>query len=97
MTIAKLHDLHTKSVDFVQAYSQAMVKKNIYLHRPAGVIFTNESKNMVLKLVQNLYGLKDAGATWFEHLTQGLEAMNFKAISSDPCIFINGINIIICM
>ena len=42
---------------------------------------------MVLKLLRNLYVLKDAGRTWFEHLTEGLKEMEFKATTSDPCIY----------
>ena len=84
MTIAKLHNLHTKSVDFVQAYPQALVKSAIYLHPPAGVILNRSRGDMVLKLIRNLYGLKDSGNTWFKHLTEGLEGMGFKPTESGP-------------
>ena len=50
---------------------------------------------MVLKLTKNLYGLKDAGCTWFEHLSDGLIDMGFMATSSDPCIFTKDDTIII--
>ena len=60
MTIAKLHNLHTKSVGFVQAYPQAMIKTPIYLHHPAGVILNDSKGDVVLRLVKNLYGLKNA-------------------------------------
>ena len=40
-----------------------------------------------LKLLQNLYGLKDAGATWFNHLKQGLLRRDFKQSEVDPCLF----------
>jgi len=49
----------------------------------------------VLKLLKNLYGSKDAGRTWLEHLTDGLISMGFVATSSDRCICIKGCNIII--
>ena len=49
---------------------------------------------MVLKLLKNLYGLKDAGRTWFEHLTNGLSSMGFVATASDPCIFTKGTDMI---
>ena len=73
MTVAKLHNLHTKSVEFVQAYPQALVKSAIYLHPPSKL-----RGDMVLKLIRNLYGLKDAGKTWFEHLTEGLNNLGFN-------------------
>ena len=50
---------------------------------------------MVLKLIWNLYGLKDTGRTWYEHLTDGLEAMGFTPTESDPCIFIRGTDIMV--
>ena len=94
-TIAKLRNLHTKSVDFVQAYPQALIKSAIYLHPPAGVILNSSRGDMVLKLIRNLYGLKDAGKTWFEHLTEGLEGLGFKLTESDPCIYVRGSNVIV--
>ena len=95
LTLAKLHNLHTQSVDFVQAYPQADIKYPIYLKVPAGVILNDNDGQLVLKLMKNLYGLKDAGRTWYEHLTDGLTSMGFIATSSDPCIFTKGSNVII--
>ena len=60
MTIEKLHNLHTKSVDFVQAYPQANIKSAIYLRPPSGVAL-NDDRYKVLKILKNLYGLKDTG------------------------------------
>ena len=94
LTIAKLHDLHTKSIDFVQAYPQADLKHSIYLRSPSGVLLNDDSGALVLKLLKNLYGLKDAGRTWYEHLTDGLSSMGFVATASDPCIFIKGTDMI---
>ena len=42
MTIEKLHNLHTKSVDFVQAYPQANIKSAIYLRPPSSVAFNDD-------------------------------------------------------
>ena len=95
MTLSRLHNLHTKSVDFVQAYPQAPIKSSIYLFPPAGVKLNPNKGDMVLKLLKNLYGLKDAGLTWFEHLSKGLNAMGFQPTASDPCIFQNGSNLIV--
>ena len=50
---------------------------------------------MVLKLMKILYRLNDTSLTWFEHLTEGLETVVFKANPSDPCIFTRGTYIII--
>ena len=43
------------------------------------------------KLLRNLHGLKDAGATWFNHLCKGLtKDLNFKQSLVDPCQFYQG-------
>ena len=94
MTLAKLHNLHTKSIDFVQAFPQAKVKSTIFLQTPPGVELTGD-KEMVLRLIKNLYGLKDAGLTWFEHLSQGLSSMGFRPTLSDPCIFVRESSILV--
>ena len=88
MTVAKLHNLHTKSVDFIQAYTQDLIKSSICLHPPAGVVLFKSKGDTVLKLIRNLYGLKDAGKIWFEHLAKGLKRMGFKPIVSDTCLYV---------
>ena len=96
MTLANLHRLHTKAVDFIQAYPQAKIKSTIFLKTPAGVILNSEGEEeMVLILLKNLYGLKDAGLTWYEHLTSGLTNIGFIPTKSDPCVYTKGSNIII--
>ena len=35
----------------------------------------------------HFHGLKDAGATWFNHLTKELTAMGFEQGLVDPCLF----------
>jgi hypothetical protein len=49
----------------------------------------------VLLLLKNLYGLKDAGLTWYEHLTSGLTRIGFTPTKSDPCVFVRDSNIIL--
>ena len=55
MVMSKLYNLHTRSIDFVLAYTQAEVKMDIYLHPPAGIIINTHRKDQVLKLKNNLY------------------------------------------
>ena len=41
----------------------------------------------VLKLKKNLYGSKDAGRTWWEHLSIGLKETGFHSTETDQCVF----------
>ena len=43
-----------------------------------------------LLLLQNLYGLEDAGRTWYQYLHSGLLKMGFKQSQVDPCLFVRG-------
>ena len=95
MTLAKLHSLYTKSVNFVQAYPQAAIKTAMNIKPSAGVGFNDKQGDMVLKLLKNIYGIKDVGCTWFKYVTDGLSTMGFVATSSDPCIFIKGSDMIV--
>eukprot|EP00957_Ditylum_brightwellii_P136952 10444293-Ditylum_brightwellii.AAC.1 len=85
--MSKLHKLHTRSIDFVLAYTQAEVKSVLYLHPPAGIILNTNGEDMVLKLRTDLYGLKDARRTWWEHLSEGLEKIGFRHCNIDQCIW----------
>ncbi len=84
-----------ESIDFVLAFSQAPVQTDIYMkpHKvppdfpiPDLPSPTDRLIN-VYKLVKNLYGLKDAGKTWFEHLLQGLKVRGWCQSEIDSCLF----------
>ena len=87
LIMSKLYNLHTRSIDFVLAYPQADIKATIYLLDPPGVIINCNGEDMVLKLKKNVYGLKDAGRTWWEHLLEGLEKMGFRQCQADQCVW----------
>jgi hypothetical protein len=81
-----------RSIDFVMAYPQADVKTDIYMKVPKGATIklnekASDEQQHLLKLRKNLYGLKDAGLTWFEHARDGLLKRGFKQSNVDPCLF----------
>jgi hypothetical protein len=44
----------------------------------------------VLKLLKNLYGQKQAGRVWNEHLVSGLREIGFEQSKVDECVFYRG-------
>ena len=89
LIIAAINKIPTKSIDFVLAFPQAKLDVPVYMELPFG--FTPESgnrKGMVLKVVKNLYGLKNAPLNWFEMLQQSLRDRGFLPSAVDPCVFI---------
>jgi hypothetical protein len=87
-----LHDWHTKQLDFVLAFPQALVEREIYMTIPKGFEI-NEGRNedYVLLLHRNVYGQKQAGRVWNQHLTKILiNRVGFTQSKVDDCIFYKG-------
>ena len=85
LIFAELNRLHTRSIDFTLVFPQAEIKTDIYMEIPDGCGIGDS--DYVLKLLRNVYGLKDAGATWYEHLCKGLRELGFRPSDVDPCIY----------
>jgi hypothetical protein len=85
-TLAAMHNLKGKQIDFTQAFPQAKLKEDICLRFLAGLEHKNEK--WALKLKHNLYGLVQASRDWFLKLSAIYERLGFKQSKSDPCIFL---------
>jgi len=83
--------VYTTSIDFTLAFPQADVDATIYMEVPFGC--RAPEGDYVCLLLKNLYGLKQAAKTWFEHLRDTLilssdkGGYGFKQSGIDPCIF----------
>ena len=101
MTMATLNNWHTRQLDFVLAYTQADIERDLYMKLPPGFTipgktFTEqERKEYVLKLEKNLYGQKQAGRVWYLHLKNNLISLGFKPSNHDECVFYHGTTIFI--
>jgi Reverse transcriptase (RNA-dependent DNA polymerase) len=63
---------------------------------PTGFSIKGGNGRYVLKLVQNLYGQKQAGRVWYKYLSDGLcTRLNFIQNVHDPCIFWRGRSVIV--
>jgi len=87
--LALVHDLHSKQVDYVNAYCQAPLKdhEELYMEPPRGYKLNCEVP-CVLKLLMSLYGLRQAGSNWFLYLKDSLMRRGFRQSALDPCFFI---------
>jgi hypothetical protein len=85
-TLAAMHNLKGKQIDFTKAFPQAKLKEDIYLRFPAG--FEHKNDKWALKLKRNLYGLVQASRNWFLKLSAIYERLGFKQSTSDPYIFL---------
>ena len=85
ITTALKKDWVMISVNWVNAFPQAKLKKPIFMHTPRG--FKNRfGSNGCLRLGRSLYGSKFAPLNWYKHLLEALLKLGFKQCPHDPCL-----------
>ena len=77
------------------AYLYSPLDENIFMEMPIGYLDYAVS-DKVLKLKKSLYGLKQSGKNWHNHLTKSLLSLGFTQSSYCPCLFISYKCVIIC-
>lgn len=93
LTLVLKHKWHSKQLDYVLAFPQAPVEKEIYMKIPRGFELkgAQNSDDFVLKLNKNVYGQKQAGRVWFQYLRGKLiNELKFTQSKIDECIFYRG-------
>ena len=84
---------HTQQVDYVAAYTQAPIDRDMYMEFPRGFTVPGgvDRKAFVLKLHCNLYGQKQAGRVWYKYLRKRLiTKAGFVQSKHDECLFFRG-------
>ena len=75
-------------IDFVLAYPQAPVECDLYMRIPKGFTIQGVTREThALKLLQNLYGQKQAGRVWNQHLHQILLELGWTQSKADDCVY----------
>ena len=93
LTLAAVHKWHTKQLDYVLAFPQAPVERDIYMKIPAGIKLDGmqNSSDYVLQLHRNVYGQKQAGRVFNRYLTRKLiKEVGFTQSEHDECVFYKG-------
>jgi len=92
LTLATINGWKTRQLDFVMAFTQADVERDLYMELPKnfsvpGTKITYADKDKyVLKLVKNLYGQKQAGKVWYDHLKDKLTVSPLDPLGCDPVL-----------
>ena len=84
---------HTQQVDYVAAYTQAPIDRDMYMEFPCGFKVPGgiDRKAVVLKLHRNLYGQIQAGWVWYDYLRKRLVTKaGFVQSKHDECLFYQG-------
>ena len=89
LILSIVHGLETRQVDYVNAFAQADLDKDVFIEIPEGYNHNNEV-DCVMKLNKSLYGMSDAPLMFFELLKKNLESVGFKQLKYiDPCLFVH--------
>lgn len=72
--------------DVKSSYLHGDLKETIYMEQPEG--FEQKGKeNLVCRLRKLIYGLKQSGRCWNDHLNKCLEDIGFVRNKTDPCVY----------
>ena len=78
LTLILLHNWSTLTINFVLTYPQADVENETYIKLPPRINFGPNISRIthVLKVLKNIYRLKQVECVWNKHLHQGLIQLN---------------------
>ena len=85
MQIAAENDLTVHQMDVKTAYLNAPIDCLIFVAQPEG--YREESTALVWKLKKSLYGLKQSGKNWNEHIDSFFAENRFVRFDADPCVY----------
>jgi hypothetical protein len=87
---------HTIQLDYVLAYPQAPIDRDLFMHIPKGFevtgygIYEDNAHEFILKIHKNLYGGKAAGRIWNQYFVKKLTKVGFTQSKIDECVFYCG-------
>jgi len=91
LTMTVVHGWKTRQLDYVLAFPQAPVDRDIYMNVPKGFKVNGPDKQYVLQLQRNVYGQKQAGRVWNEYLHHKLtKVLGFTRSTIDECVYFRG-------
>lgn len=86
LALVAIKDLETGQIDVNNAFTESTLKHLIYMNAPPGV---NVKQGEYLRLLQSLYGLKQAAHDWYFTCNGVLIKLGFVSSEADPCMYIN--------
>ena len=86
LAIAARHNLEIQQMDVKTAYLNRELEEDIDMRQPEGFIKVGE-EHKVCKLQRSLYGLKQAGRSWYKKIDAYLEELGLKRSNLDNCVY----------
>ena len=87
LAIVAAEDLELHQLDVKTAFLNGDLDEDIYMQQPPG--FGDSGRlDLVCKLHKSLYGLKQAGRSWYKKIDSALAGLGFVPLSADNCIYV---------
>lgn len=74
-----------KQLDVKTAYLHGVLEEEVYMEPPPG---SGSAPTQVCKLNKSIYGLKQAGRTWYKTLDSILKSQGYRRLEADNCVYI---------
>ena len=88
LLLSILNEWNSVQLDYVHAYPEAPIEKEMYMKIPVGInIAKGEKEGFMLKMIRNIYGQKQAGRVWNKFLHNILLKLGFEQSQVDECVY----------
>ena len=83
MYIVLVHNWKTIQLEYVQAFPQAPIERELFMEIPKGFnVDEIDNRRYALRLKANVYGQKQAGRVWKKYLVTKLMKIGFFPVRS---------------
>jgi transposase InsO family protein len=86
LALAAQYDLEIHQMDVKTAFLNGELEEEIYMEQPNGFVIKGK-ENKVCKLQRSLYGLKQAGRSWYQKIDSCFEEIGLKRTHADNCVY----------
>jgi len=87
LAIVAATDLELHQMDVKTAFLNGDLTEDIYMQQPPGFDMPGQ-RELVCKLQKSLYGLKQAGRSWYNKIDSALIGLGFVPLPADNCIYV---------
>ena len=91
LVVATIFDWDVHHVNIKSAYLNSHLDEELYMDQPRG-FKTHEGGRKVCQLLKAIYGLKQAGRQWHEHLQHSLTDFGYKKLTSGDVRYVKYLN-----
>jgi hypothetical protein len=86
IALAAQYDLELHQMDVKTAFLNGDLEEEIYMEQPEGFILPG-NENKVCKLQRSIYGLKQAGRSWYKKIDNFFLKQGFQRTHADCCVY----------